>query len=77
MIKLNYIKMYNLIRHSVWTDDWQMTKNNKNIPPGMMQYKVSQEVILSLLPNAFLKILIVFIIKIGPSHNIHQKIYKN
>ena len=43
--------MYNLIRHSVWTDDWQMTKNNNNIPPGMMQYKVSQEVILSLLPN--------------------------
>ena len=43
--------MYNLIRHSVWTDDWQMTKNNRNIPPGLMQYKVSQEVILSLLPN--------------------------
>ena len=43
--------MYNLIRHSEWIDDWQMTKNNKNIPPGMMQYKVSQEVILSLLPN--------------------------
>ena len=41
--------MYNLIRHSVWTDDWQMTKNNRNIPPGLMQYKVSQEVILSLL----------------------------
>ncbi len=43
--------MYNLIRHSVWTDDWQMTKNNRNVPPGLMQYKVSQEVILSLLPN--------------------------
>ena len=25
--------MYNLIRHSVWNDDWQMTKNNNNIPP--------------------------------------------
>ena len=43
--------MYTLIRHSVWTDDWQMTKNNRNVPPGLMQYKVSQEVILSLLPN--------------------------
>ena len=43
--------MYNLIRHSVWTEAWQMTKNNKNVPPGLMQYKVSQEVILSLLPN--------------------------
>tara|TARA_Y100000992_G_scaffold292820_1_gene250748 strand:- start:43 stop:543 length:501 start_codon:yes stop_codon:yes gene_type:complete len=50
---MNYIilKMYNLIRHSVWTDDWQMTKNNRNVPPGLMQYKVSQEAILSLLPN--------------------------
>ena len=43
--------MYTLIRHSVWTDDWQMTKNNRNVPPGLMQYKVSQEIILSLLPN--------------------------
>jgi hypothetical protein len=43
--------MYTLIRHSVWTDDWQMTKNNRNVPPGLMQYKVSQEAILSLLPN--------------------------
>ena len=43
--------MYNLIRHSKWTDDWQMTKNGKNIPPGLMQYKVSQETILSLLPD--------------------------
>ncbi len=43
--------MYNLIRHAKWTDDWQMTKNGKNVPPGLMQYKVSQETILSLLPN--------------------------
>ena len=43
--------MYNLIRHSKWTDSWQMIKNNRNVPPGLMQYKVSQEVILSLLPN--------------------------
>ena len=43
--------MYNLIRHSKWKNDWQMTKNNRNVPPGLMQYKISQEVILSLLPN--------------------------
>jgi len=43
--------MYTLIRHSVWTDDWQMTKNNRNVPPGLMQYKVSREALLSLLPN--------------------------
>ena len=42
--------MYNLIRHSIWKDDWQMTKDGKNIPPGLLQYKVSQKTILSLLP---------------------------
>jgi len=43
--------MYNLIRYSQKPEEWQMTKNGKNIPNGQLQYKVLQEDILSLQTN--------------------------
>ena len=43
--------MYSIIRYSKRPEDWQMTKNGRNIPHGQLQYKVLQKYILSLQTN--------------------------
>ena len=43
--------MYSIIRYSKRPEDWQMTKNGRNIPHGQLQYKVLQKDILSLQTN--------------------------
>ena len=41
--------MYSLIEDN--NNGWQMTKNGKNIPPGLMQYKIKKKDIISMIPN--------------------------
>ena len=41
--------MYSLIEDI--NNGWQMTKNGKNIPPGLMQYKIKKKDIISMIPN--------------------------
>ena len=47
--------MYNIIKSPKNNMDFQMTKNNRNIPPGLMQYKIKPQDIINININSIKK----------------------
>ena len=66
--------MYKLIPCKTYNQPcYQMSKNNNNIPPGLLQYKVTKNDIINIDTNSIMILMLIIII--GNLFHIQKKIY--